>query len=110
MIDNQVTITGPGTGEPGYNKRTASLDNNIPFELPGGDWGIKLVFGAIIFTTNKSQHLARAVTYAQLTDRDDLRRCRILPGKVDITYKPVVRKVTDEEIFEELEAMRRDHA
>ena len=84
MTHNQVTINSPRPDKRGYNERTSSLGNNEPFELPYGRWGLKLNDGAVIFGNSVSV----AVTWRQLSERDDLGLCRVLPGRVEITYKP----------------------
>ncbi len=88
MSNSQVIINGPGPVGLAYGTETASLDNNTPFELADGRWGIKLCSGAVVFSReDDGEHLrSSALSINSLLNLDSVRLCRELPGKVDITY------------------------
>lgn len=98
MTNRQVTINGPGTGKPVFDKRTASLISDTLFELPDGRWGIKFQTGAVIFANRGCAQENYAVTFDQLSQRADLRKCMLLPGKVEITYTPASSAISPEGI------------
>lgn len=81
MTNNQVIINGPELPPVIYDVPVNRLSSGTLLELSDGRWGVKTVAGIAIFrggSVNNDILLLQVMNY-------DL-RCRVLPGKVEITY------------------------
>ena len=81
MTNKQVTVNGPNPPVMAYDVKVNHLPNNTLLELANGQWGVRTQTGVVIFSRADG-----SISFFQVLNDGPM--CRVLPGKLEITFTP----------------------